>query len=382
MKVVAKLFRALLLPFAFAVVWLSRRTKRPIRFGEFNCQRLGHMVGNSECYLCERDTGMQPDTIDIWLSVPGHRANRVIERKYKKLLRVWPAWVSQTIYAVNSVFPQPLNHLVLNSQVDRDIHGLWKTHGPHIGFTFSERRRGENLLLDLGMPLDAKWVCLIVRDATYLQRHFPEANFSYHDYRDADISEYLPAVVELMRRGYYIVRMGDTVAKHMNVKHSKIIDYALNGRTEFGDLYLGAHCAFCLGTPTGFMAIPQAFNRPVAVTDMVPLGYSPTWSDGLMIWKHHVKDGKRMSLREIFEADLGLATLGPLFQKAGVTLENNTSQEIFDVAMEMADRVEGKVDDTPQPAFWDNFPQLVANGGPVNKVTRIRIGREFLKGYQ
>ena len=155
----------------------------------------------------------------------------------------------------------------------------------------------------------------------------------------------------------------------------------MNGRSDLGDLYLGANCAFFLGTPCGFMAIPQAFNRPIAVTDLAPLGYGPTWCEGLMIWKHHMKDGKRMSTTEIFENDLGLATFSHLFQAKGVTLDNNTSQEIFDVAMEMADRDQGKIDTAPQPQFWDRFPQFMSGGYPVNDVIRIRIGREFLKEY-
>ena len=49
--------------------------------------------------------------------------------------------------------------------------------------------------------------------------------------------------------------------------------------------------------------------------------------------------------------------------------------------MEMADRVEGKSDDAPQPEIWDNFPSLHYRGAPVNGKIRIRAGREFLKEY-
>ena len=319
-----KLLNLALLPFAFALVWFSRRSKRLIRFGEFNSQRLGHLIGNSESYLCEKDAGMQPDALDIWFPAPGRRANRLIEGKYRKLLRVWPRSLARAVMTVNAIFPDPIKHVVLSSQFDRDIHGLWQRHAPHIGFTAAEKRRGEAMLRHMGIPPGAKWVCVVVRDDAYLRRRFPDRDYSYHDYRDADLSEYLPAIVELMRRGYYVVRMGDTVAKHLNVKHARAIDYAVNGRSDFGDLYLGAHCAFCLGTPCGFTAIPMAFNRPLAVTDMAPLGYAPTWCEGLMIWKHHVRDGKRMTIREIFESDLGIATFSHLFKAAAVTLENNS----------------------------------------------------------
>jgi len=39
-----------------------------IRFGSLFASRLGHLAGNTECYLCERDAGMRPKRcIDIWI---------------------------------------------------------------------------------------------------------------------------------------------------------------------------------------------------------------------------------------------------------------------------------------------------------------------------
>ena len=60
------------------------------------------------------------------------------------------------------------------------------------------------------------------------------------------------------------------------------------------------------------------------MSDRAQLGMAPAWCEGLMIWKHHVRDGKRMTIREIFESDLGIATFSHLFKAAAVTLENNS----------------------------------------------------------
>ena len=374
-----------LLPLSLVLMWVVRWLERRgtlVRFGTFWRSRLGHMVGNTECYLSERDAGLQPKAFDIWFPDPERDANPVVSGKYRRLLHVWPAWLARTVFAVNGLDPRWQRHIVTTRQVDRDTLGLWAKHAPHIDFTEKEEGRGRQLLKQLGIPADAPFVCLMVRDASYLARRFPKADFSYHDYRDADISDYIPTAVELVRRGYYVVRMGAVVGKPLFAKHSHIIDYAVNGRTAAGDLYLGAKCAFCVGTPAGFTGIPAAFNRPLALTDCVPLEYMMTWVKGVAIWKHHEKEGNRMGIREICEAGLGLATFGQIFERERVKLINNSSQEIYECAMECAIRTEtNDWAGEPQDAFWMNLPTSMVNGAPANGVKRVRIGEAFLKGY-
>ena len=382
MKLVRVIF---LLPAAALIMWAVRLLAKRgvlVRFGTFWHSRLGHMIGNTECYLCERDAGLQPKAFDIWFPDPAKDANPVISGKYRNLLHVWPAWLARPVFAVNGLDPRWQKHIVVTKQVDRDTLGLWEKHAPHIGFTEREERRGNSLLRSLGIPSGALFACLMVRDGSYLARRFPKADFSYHDYRDADISDYIPTAVELIRRGYYVVRMGAIVGKPLLAKHSMIIDYPARGRTAFGDLYLGAKCAFCVGTPAGFTAIPAVFNRPLALTDCVPLEYALTWGRGVMTWKHHEKEGRRLGVREICSSGLGLATFSQLFEQQRVKLVNNSAQEIYECAMECAIRTEtGDWGGETQDAFWDNFPTSMVNGSSVNGVKRIRIGAEFLKGY-
>ena len=368
-------------PAALLVVGIVRLISpwKLVRFGEIWSSRLGHLVGNLECYLCEKDALIQPESCDIWFA-NAPPANRTIYRKYAKKLHVWPRAFTLLVIRINALFLGWEKHFISTLQVDRDIKSLTWVFSPHIEFTEREEKKGRKLLRSLDIPEGAKWVCLIVRDSAYLKAKAPRADFSYHDYRDADCSNYIPAAVELARRGYYVLRMGHIIAKPFFVKHTKIIDYPFK-RTEFGDLYLGAKCAFCLGTSTGFMAIPQFFNRPLAVTDYVPVEYAPTWSEGLWIWKHHLKDGRKMSIAEISAAGLGTALFQQQFDQAGVKLEDNSSQEILDLAMEMADRDQGIRGEDSQDDFWKAFPFSMVNGQPLHGKVRIRVGEKFLKQY-
>ena len=367
-----KFLRLLFVPVALAIVLVIRLIApwKLVRFGEHWDSRLGHLVGNTECYLCEKDAGIQPKAFDIWASIG--TSNECIEKKYRKLLHIYPTWLVSIVSKVNVMFSGWDKHYIRTTQLDRDVNNLWEIYSPHIGFTELEERKGQALLRSLGIQEGAKWVCLFVRDSAYLKAKMPGLDFSYHDYRDSDIDDCIPAVKKLVENGYYVVRMGEIVEKSFDTA----IDYSLSGkRTDFGDLYLCAKCKFFFGTSSGLMAIAQAFYRPVGVINYVPLEYLPTYANGLAIWKHHFKDGKELSVEEIGEA--GKFMSSRQFEAAGITLKDNTPTEIYELADEMCNRL-----DESQTEFWDKFPRSLENEKPLHGNIRLRIGREFLKSHE
>ena len=370
-----------LLP-AFIIVGLMRALYPwvKIRVGEIWAFRLGHLVGNTECYLCERDAGMHKMHIDFFYS-RGPSAHPLIEKKYRAQLHTLPAWLGRLVVIVNRLFEHSGRFEIGPQQVDRDINNLWEKHGPHLSFTDAEEREGKRLLKSLGIPDGAKWACLIVRDSEYLKQNHRDGDYSYHDYRDSDISNYVATCRSLIHHGYYVIRMGKVAAKRLPIRNRWVIDYPFHRReSDFGQLYLGAKCAFCFGASTGFMAIPQVFLRPTAVVNFAPLEYISTWCRGIVIWKHHMKDGKRMTLKEIFESGAGQYLSAKQFQEANIRLVENNPQEIHDAVMEL----ESGVSDEVQVDFWSRFPFTLypVNQKPLHGRPRVRVGRKFLEGYQ
>ena len=385
-----KLLRLTFVPFALLAVAAIRILARfgiLIRIGEFWSERIGHLGGNTECYLCERDEGMQSG-IDIWF----HRctpANLQLAKMQSRVMRVDPTGFARIVSLCDRLFPGWERNAIQPIQLDRDINNLWCKHYPHLEFTREEEERGEKTLIeDIGIPFGAKFVCLIVRDNAYLPQ------LGYHDFRNADISSYELAAQEFVERGYYVVRMGAKVEKPFRSEF--VIDYAANGmRSDFMDVYLGAKCTFCLSSGCGFDVIPAVFRRPICYTNYVPFEYLWTFSEGsLAIWKHHEKDGKRMSVAEIVASGAGQFMRAEEFAQAGITLVDNTAEEIAAVASEMADQMDGwfirsgfrglESGLTPEEQFWKSFPRAISpyNKQPLHGEIKMRIGAEFLKGYQ
>ncbi len=385
-----KFINLLLVPFALLCVIAIRILARLgflVRFGDAWSHRIGHCASHAELYLCERDAGMQKG-YDIWLE-RDTKANAYLSKMLRRVLRTDRTGFARIVWLCNTLFKGHEKHFIETAQYDRDIHNLYERFPAHLTFTPEELRLGESLTRSLGIPADAKWVCLIARDSSYLPK------FTYHDFRDSDINTYLLATEDLTKRGYYVVRMGAEVKNMMQTLNPMVIDYASSGkRTEFMDIYLGAHCEFCLSNGCGFDSIPTIFRRPICYVNMVPIEYLATYvNPSLAIWKHHYRDGKRMTPAEIYESGMGQALASGNFESAGVTLVDNTAEEIADVACQMAETLSAKIidrdaipdgDPPRQHAFWRTFPRNKSpfNDRPLHGEIRMRIGAKFLREYE
>ena len=260
-----------------------------IRWNVLNSGRIGHFAKNTELYCCERDAKINSPSqryIDLFY-LKKYVCNKQLEKMWRRSgLIILPRWLLHPLFRVNrfiNIFvPGGIYHEVgylcgalkgsLNSVLD--VHNLLERFQPHINFSDDEERKGKRILNDFGIPEDAKFVCLLVRDSGYLDRHKESEHlerWSYQSFRDGDIDKYVLAAEELARRGYYVFRMGGNVLKPLKSSNPKVIDYAnLKIRSDFMDIYLGAKCRFCISTYSGFDLICDIFRKPIAFTAFVP----------------------------------------------------------------------------------------------------------------
>lgn len=376
----------LLLPFALPVVLLIRLL-RPfiiVRFAPIFSSRIGHFAGNTEIYLCERAAG---------INVPSHRSldlfyykspicNTQLKKMWDRTLHVVPFDIT-LLDRLNRRLPGGQVHGNLMPNHDRDVYGLLDNTPPHLCFTADEERLGKAGTNALGIPEGTPFICFHARDSAYLKTIYKNFDASYHDYRDSNINNYLPAAEELSRRGYYAVRMGAVVAEALDISNPRIIDYAANGhRSDFMDIYLGAKCSFFISSGTGIDAIPMIFRRLSAFVNFVPLEYGRFWQSGHLFIpkKHWLRDERRfMTFREILDSGAGRFLFGRQFEQLGIELIENTPEEILSLAIEMDERLKGiwrttDEDEELQRRFWSLYKPSELNG-----VFRARIGAEFLR---
>jgi putative glycosyltransferase (TIGR04372 family) len=373
-----------------------------VRWGNLHTSRIGHFAANTELYLCERDAGINvPRSRYVDFFFTGELiCNQQLAKMWKRVLRVWPAWIQSPIDLANRLIPSGEIHKIgNNTQSDRDVHNLLDRFPPHLNFTAEEESRGAAGLGMLGIPADAPFVCLIVRDSAYLDAHSPR-DWSYHHYRDIDIQNYVLAVEELADRGYFVVRMGAKVRDSIKSDHPRVIDYATNGmRSDFMDIYLGAKCSFCVSGSSGFNAVPLIFRRPIVFGNEAPFGYLMTYrAQFISIPRHYfsLQKNRELTLREIFTTGAGFYLRTSDYASEGIQLIENTCEEIRDAAVEMVERLTGtwkpqEDDEALQRKFWEIFPtnakasdnvlsdENSANGKPLYGEIRSRLGAGFLR---
>ena len=103
-----------------------------------------------------------------------------------------------------------------------------------LNFSPEEEKLGQETLQKLGIPKNANFVCFSNRESAYLKKAYPHTNWDYHDYRDSNIKNYIPAMEEMVRQGYYVLRMGSVVKEPLEINNPRIIDYAWSlERNEF-----------------------------------------------------------------------------------------------------------------------------------------------------
>ncbi|MBA4383427.1 MAG: glycosyltransferase, TIGR04372 family protein [Anaerolinea sp.] len=385
-----------LLPFVPAVLLL--RLIRPwllVRWGRLASGRIGHFAGNTEMYLCERDAGInvprQRHVDCFYMDRTRSVCNMQLAIMWKRVLDVWPSWILTPIAEVNRLIADGAKHEIgNNTQHDRDVYNLLDRFPPHLKFTPEEESRGVAGLRAMGIPPDAHFVFLSVRDSAYLEMLSP-GRFSYYEFRDCDIRNFVLAAEELANRGYFVIRMGAKVREAMRIVHPKIIDYATDGmRNDFMDIYLGAKCDFCISTGTGLDEVPKMFRRPVVYVNLVPLGWLPTFRrEFLLLTKKHfsVEKQRSLTLSEIFKCGVGFSAYTQDYEAKGIKLIENTPEEIRDAATEMVERLAGtwqkhEDDEVLQRRFWEIFPTDAINpyhGGPLHGEIRARFGAQFLR---
>lgn len=381
-----KLRDLLLLLFALPVVLLIR-ISRPfiiIRLGPLYNRRIGHFAINTELYLCERDSGAYKGRYyDIFYYGPGKISNYQLKRMWERMLRIFMfSRLAYLVDRVNRCLPGYQTHVIpMPMSKCRDIDGFLGRTAAHLSFSPQEESAGRSALADMGICEDAAFICFHVRDSAYLDAVYPSYDWRYHGHRDSGVNNYVAAVKELARRGYFVLRMGAIVKEPLNVSEEKIIDYARRYRTDFLDIYLSAKCRFFIASNSGIDEIPKIFRRPVLYVNFIPLGLVHTWSPILVfipkkLWLR--SQGRFLTFREMLDMEEGRPDKEK-YEKLGLDIVDNTPEEITAACIEMDERLKGiwQASDEDE-SLQRRFRSLFRPNGLHGKIT-ARLGAEFLR---
>lgn len=361
-----------------------------IRFYQLTSSRIGHFVLNPEIYLCEKEF-FNKKGLDIFC-YQKEICNNFLAELFKRKLIIFPRQIIEPIIIINNFlikyFSYFKNHKIHITCPDRDVNNLFDKFETHFKFTDEENFLGLEYLKSKGLNKNSKFVILYVRDSKYLEIKYPKQNWGYHDYRNFNIEDFIPAAEELTRKGFFVFRMGSIVEKKIQSKNKMIIDYASsNERSDFLDIFLCAKCNFCLSTSSGFDGVPQIFRRPVA-SIFVPFYLVYSWSSNqLVMTKHHFSISKKRNLKlsELLKIDQKKLLFTSEYEKNDIKLLPNSPDEILEFANEAVSiftlNDKSRVNEKNQKTFWDLFEKLIKSQNLNNYHGKYKaiISESFLK---
>lgn len=366
-------------------VFSSLRLLEPffkIRVGKLNHDRIGHLAANTELFL-RRQARRENAKKEFIVFITGKPANRQLLRMIKRKIRVIENRLLVKLYVYSRKFAGE-SKIWIELPFNSNEYDEFNSVSPQLFFTKEEEIQGGELLNRMEIKKGEPFVCFHARDKAYLDvsfSHKSRTGWSYHDFRDCDIENYLPAVEYLANHGIYALRMGAVVENKISTINSKIIDYASQFRSDFGDIFLPAKCKFFLSSTAGNRLISVIFSVPIAFVNSVPLGDIPFSKNDIFIPKKYwsVEKKRLLTFQEIIEIGADWWLDGRMFADSGIEILENTKEEILALTKEMNDRLDGiwvdrDEDEELQSRFRSLFPlEHRCYGFPS------RIGTEFLR---
>lgn len=182
----------------------------------------------------------------------------------------------------------------------------------------------------MGLPRDAWFVCLHVREGGY--------KGDWENKVNSDIGNYLGAIKEIAKRGGWVVRMGDPTMTKLPVL-DRVIDYAFHpGQSATMDVYLVKECSFYVGLGSGLLDTAFLLGKPVVMTNSLQwINGLPLRHGDIAIFKHVYSrsEGRFLSLQEWLMRAPSISAVD--WSSPDWSLVENSDEEITSVVKEMLD---------------------------------------------
>jgi len=237
-----------------------------------------------------------------------------------------------------------------------------------------DRKKGENVLREMGIPVDAWYVTAHIRQQEW------DGGSNAENWRNADPETYLKSFKYITDNGGYVFRMGDpSMSKLPDMP--RVIDYAHHEiKSEFMDIFLAATCKFCLGTSSGYFRVPRYFGVPVILTNSTnTLAYYSLRKNDLYLPRliKSVKNNQYLSFKEQLEPPHSMhqTEVSRRLADEGLVWEENHEDDLYEATKEMVENVFGFGPGKEQVRpFQDRYKSLAEQAS-------INYSNDILKGY-
>lgn len=258
------------------------------------------------------------------------------------------------------------------------VQKQWEEEGrePLLSLSRSDFERGWSCLEEMGLPKNAWFVCLHVREPGY------KGDQTAH--RNAELNTHLLAVKAIVNNGGWVIRMGDHTMTNLPPME-RVIDYALSKfKSDWMDVFLWSQGKFYLGANSGVYCVHNIFGVPAVMTNAFPLAVRPFSKHDIFMPKLYYSELEERYLTFLEALSPHFSDVrhnGKKLSSMSIKVMDNTPEEINDLVIEMIERLNGTIKYTKEDnLLQDQFNALItqSTGYPT---PNSRIGKSFLRKY-
>jgi len=209
------------------------------------------------------------------------------------------------------------------------------------------KKNCEKTLHEIGVKRNDKIICIHVRDGSYTKDPHRAEGYSgarFRDIRNSSINNYKKSINYLLKKNFWVIRMGHKVDNKVNIKHPKFIDYPFSTiKNDSMDLYLIKRSSFVICTQSGLLSIALLYNKPILQTNAIRIFQSRSENKlsrtlfKIPFWK---KNNKKIYLKEYINMPYFYHHCFFLDNKIGY--KENSSDEIYQGTKEILRLIKNK----------------------------------------
>ncbi|WP_319585138.1 TIGR04372 family glycosyltransferase [uncultured Pseudodesulfovibrio sp.] len=368
----------LLLPVALLIALFNKISPVPFKIYPIRVERVGQMAANQEEYLCRLDMGLYPKEFRIFV-YRDKPSNGVLLDILKQAMPI------NNLFLPLFDICHKLGGMGVTSMAINDLHGDDESHftdvtKQHFFLSDEQLKQARKEYQALGLDPDKPFIPILGRDPAYLDS-IGEPTFDDNK-RNVDINTYVKAI-EYMAERFTVLRIGSVVKMPLKCSHPNVFDYSFSGkRSELLDIYFTYKCHFFMSCGTGLDALSSwCFRLPVLLVNFIPPSLTSNLrKNSVVILKKYWldKENRYLTLSELFENGMGYVYDGATLRENGITVHDNTPEEILEACKEMIARLDGTWVETPedvemQEQFWNTYTKY------KDVKHSVKVGTVFLR---
>lgn len=307
-----------------------------IRIGKIDTSRIG-IVYLAELYLIKKKI-KKINQFEIWVTdkkISNIQMYKMLDRKFNILNFMRFYYDALNFWSIKiNFFSKYITRLNFNK--DYIYHNKL---GTQMKLSKQEYNKAKNLAENFNIPKKSKIICINCRDSAYLKKSHLGSDFSYHDYRDTNINSFIPLIKKLIKKKYFVIRVGKISKRRVKIKSKYFLDYPFSKyKNDLLDFYFPKICSLWIGSNSGLDTLAFLFRKPAVVVNLAPLGVLLHNLKNKKLIYHFksyvIKKTKKLSFSAIFRKNLNMLGSTKEFSDNNIKLKSATKREISEICWE------------------------------------------------